>query len=206
MSLDAEKFEEFYCPNPTNVSVNLISIFKIIKGIKNSDSVSFYILKEEPFVIYVKHSNISKKCTHVTKLNLLDIDDKIYQIPNMHFDSYIVMSSSDFLSYITELSTVSNEVCVSSYNGSLILKSTGDFAEQTISIESSTQLESNPSNDSKNCVSTVSGVFNIKYILMFTKSTNLCNTVEIYIKDKYPLTLLYNVANLGVIKFCLVPD
>ena len=49
------------------------------------------------------------------------------------------------------------------------------------------------------------GLYNIKYIQLFTKSTNLCGTVEIYLKTGYPLTILYNVANLGQIKDCLAP-
>ena len=51
-----------------------------------------------------------------------------------------------------------------------------------------------------------SGLYNIKYIQLFTKSTNLCGTVEIYLKTNYPLTILYNVANLGDIKLCLSPN
>ena len=50
-----------------------------------------------------------------------------------------------------------------------------------------------------------SGTFYIKYLLLFTKSTNLCTTVEIYLKNKFPLILVYNVANLGKLQYCLAP-
>jgi proliferating cell nuclear antigen len=198
--LDAEKFEEYTCSSNTNISLNLLSVFKIIKSVKNSDTVSFTIYNSEPYYIYISHSNSDKKCKHRTKLRLLDINDKIYQIPDMQFDSYITMSSNDFLTYISELAIISNEINVSNNNNKLILCSKGDFAEQTIEVESSSVVDENFNKENE------SGDFNIKYIQMFTKATNLCNTVEIFIKNNYPLTLLYNVANLGNIKFCLIPN
>ena len=73
----------------------------------------------------------------------------------------------------------------------------GDFAEQTITIN-----ETN-----SDVVSTFQqGEFNIKFIQLFTKSTSLCSTVEIYLKTDFPLTIVYNVANLGQIKYCLAPE
>jgi proliferating cell nuclear antigen len=44
-----------------------------------------------------------------------------------------------------------------------------------------------------------------KYLNSFTKSTNLCSTVEIFLKENYPLVIEYNVANLGKLQFCLAP-
>jgi len=40
---------------------------------------------------------------------------------------------------------------------------------------------------------------------LFTKSTNLSNSIELYLKTDYPLILKYSVANLGEIRFCLAP-
>lgn len=196
--LESAKFEEYICTQDTNVSLNLLSVFKIIKSVKNSDTVSFSILKTEPYYIYICHSNSDKKCKHSTKLRLLDINDKIYQIPDIQFESYITMASSDFLSYIGELAIISNDISISNKNNKLILHSVGDFAEQSIEVESSVSSDEHKSYET--------GTFNIKYIQMFTKATNLCNTVEIFIKNDFPLTLLYNVANLGNIKFCLTPN
>jgi len=40
---------------------------------------------------------------------------------------------------------------------------------------------------------------------MFTKCTNLSNTVDIYLKNNYPLIICYNVGSLGILKLCLAP-
>jgi proliferating cell nuclear antigen len=46
-------------------------------------------------------------------------------------------------------------------------------------------------------------VFSLKYLTIFTKCTNLCSNVEIYLKNSYPIILRYSIASLGEIKLCL---
>ena len=192
------KFEEYICKNPTNIGVNLLSIFKILKGIKHADTISFTIYTEEDTFMYIECHNSDKKATIMSKIKLLDLDIKLYNIPDIAFDSYITMPSSDFQTYITDLSNVSSEIHFSSNSKAMKLRAIGDFAEQVITI--------NETNEDVNCGEEQFGTYNIKYIQLFTKCTNLCSIVEIYLKTEYPLTLIYNVANLGQIKYCLAPN
>jgi proliferating cell nuclear antigen len=142
--------------------------------------------------------NSNKKTSIESKVKILDMDEKIYSIPDISFNSYITMPSSDFQNYVLELSNVSDIIDFKSNSKELILSAKGDFAEQQIKInESNDSLEEG---ENYEC-----GTFNVKYILLFCKSTNLCSTIEIYLKSEYPLTILYNIANLGKIKYCLAP-
>ena len=106
------------------------------------------------------------------------------------------MPSNDFQNYIRELSIITNKVKIESVDSKFTLYGHGDFAETIINI-------GEISNDSNSNVATET--FNLKYLLLFTKSTNLCTTVEIYLKNKFPLILIYNVANLGKLQYCLAP-
>lgn len=193
--LQREKFEEYICTKVTNIGVNLLSIFKILKGIKHADTISFTIYQNEEGHMYIQCENSEKRSKICTKIKLLDMDEKIYKIPDIRFNSYITMPSSDFQTYISDLSNISNEIHFT-YNKALKLRAIGDFADQSITI--------NETNDNS-VAEEQYGIYNTKYILLFTKSTNLCSTVEIYLKTGYPLTILYNVANLGQIKYCLAP-
>ena len=196
--LYAEKFEEYVCEGEINIGLNLVSIFKILKGSKHADTISFYINKDEQTVLNIKTVNSSKKTGVESKIKILDMDEKIYNIPDISFNSYITMPSSDFQNYILELSNVSDVINFKSNSKELILSAKGDFAEQKIRINESNDLLKK--DDTYEC-----GTFNIKYILLFCKSSNLCSTIEIYLKSEYPLTILYNIANLGKIKYCLAP-
>ena len=49
-------------------------------------------------------------------------------------------------------------------------------------------------------------MYSLKYLILFTKCTNLCNLIHIYIKNDYPLIIKYNIASIGDIKLCLAPN
>ena len=49
------------------------------------------------------------------------------------------------------------------------------------------------------------GVFALKHLVLFSKCTNLCASIELYLKNDYPLIIEYMVASLGEIKLCLAP-
>ena len=195
--LKSEKFEEYVCKDSINIGINLLSVFKILKGIKHTDTISFTIFQDDENNLFIESQNSEKKSTITSKIKLLDMDEKIYNIPDIKFESYITMSSSDFQTYISDLSNISTEIEFRSNFKVLILKSIGDFAEQSIKI--------NETNCDICSSEEQSGLYDIKYIQLFTKCTNLCGIVEIYLKTGYPLTILYNVANLGQIKYCLAP-
>ena len=95
--LDASKFEEYTCVSEINIGLNLLSVFKVLKGIKNTDTVSFTVYQEDHCSIYITTENSDKKATITTKLKMLDMDEKIYSIPDIKFNSFITMPSSDFL-------------------------------------------------------------------------------------------------------------
>ena len=51
----------------------------------------------------------------------------------------------------------------------------------------------------------IQGVFALKHLVLFGKCTNLCNSIQMYLKNDYPLIIKYTVASLGEIKLCLAP-
>jgi proliferating cell nuclear antigen len=52
----------------------------------------------------------------------------------------------------------------------------------------------------------VQGMFELKYLVLFTKCTNLCTSIQIFLKNDYPLVLRYMVANLGEVRLVLAPQ
>ena len=198
LRLEASKFEKFYCKNPMHAGLNMTSLYKIIKSVKNSDIISMYINENNTTKLNIEIENKEKKTNILTVLKLLDIDEDILDIPNIEFDTVKTMPSNDFQSYVRELSIITNKIKLESYNNTFYMSGEGDFAETKIVIGDSNNIELQNEHNA-------SGIFYIKYLLLFTKSTNLCTTVEIYLKNKFPLILVYNVANLGKLQYCLAP-
>ena len=197
LKLLSEKFEHYYCKSAISAGVNMNSLFKIIKSMKNNDIIRFFIQSNDINKLNIQIENKEKKTIILTQLKLLDIDDDILKIPDIKFNSVINMPSNDFQSHIRELAIITNQINITSNNGMITLQGDGDFANTNITVGEKTE------NKDENLI--VTGKFNIKYLLLFTKSTNLCTTVEIYLKNNYPLILVYNVANLGTLKYVLTP-
>ena len=75
--LKGEKFEEYICTRDLNIGLNLLSVFKILKGIKNTDTIAFTVYKDDDTVIYITTENSDKRATIVSKLKLLDMMKKL---------------------------------------------------------------------------------------------------------------------------------
>jgi proliferating cell nuclear antigen len=198
VKLLATQFEKFYCENNITLGVNMLSLFKILKSIKNNDVVTFAMTSDTTKLI-IKLQNKEKQTEIVSNLKLLDIDENLLNIPSIEFDSIITIPSNDFQNHIRDLSTISNEIVIKTDEKSITFEVEGDFASQSIKINQ--QMNGLQMTKSTNTYNT----YNLKYLLLFTKSSNLCNTVEIYLKTNFPIIILYNVANLGQLKFCLAP-
>ena len=199
LTLEAGKFEQFHCEEDFCVGVSLVSIFKVLKSAKNSDIIVINIPKNDKTKLNIIVENKQKKTSIHNCIKTLDIDSYKIIIPDIDFDSVINIPSSDFQGYIRDLSICSNIINIRTTDNKLILSSHGDFASKTIYIEESNEgIHLNKSSASDNN-------FNLKYIMLFTKGTNLCNNIELYLKNGFPLVIVYNVANLGCVKFCLAP-
>jgi proliferating cell nuclear antigen len=198
--LHEDHFEEFHCDTKTMCGINMIYFFKLLKTVGNNDVLTLFIKKNSFNELGIRIENKEKNTIMESYLKMLDISEEKLEIPDIQYDSVISMPSVDFQKYCRDLSVISNQVCVTSTDSKFILESNGDFASQKIIIgEAQNGLIFSKKNQK------VSGTFDLKYLNSFTKSTNLCSTVEIFLKTEYPLIIEYNVANLGKLQFCLAP-
>jgi hypothetical protein len=58
----------------------------------------------------------------------------------------------------------------------------------------------------KDTAEIVTGNFSLPHLVLFTKCTNLCNNLEIQMKNDWFMLIRYVVANLGDVKLCLMPQ
>ena len=204
MKLDSENFEEFYCPKKVIVGLNMLNLFKLIKTMTNSDTLTLFMDKDNENQIGLRINNADKKTQTTYKLNLLDLDEDEIKIPPAEFDTELTMPSNDFQKIIRDMISIGENVQIQSFGTTLKLCCKGDFAQQeTVLGETSEGLSFSQTQDPNK---PTDGNFSLKYLILFTKCTNLCNLINIYIKNDYPLIMKYNVASLGSIKLCLAPN
>ena len=204
LKLDASKFEYFYCEGRKLIGLNILNLNKIIKTIHNNDTLTLYMTSDDCNHLCIKIDNSEKNTTRVTKLNLLDLENNNYEIPAATFNSVITLPSNDFQKICRDINNLSEFVEIKNVNNRLIISCEGDFCSQEIVIvDSDKKMVLNE--DSDNC-EIFQGIFNVRYLVLFTKCTNLSNTVELYLKNDYPLIIQYTVGSLGSIKLCLAPQ
>jgi proliferating cell nuclear antigen len=203
LKLEADKFEVFHCPEPITLGINTLNFFKLIKALQNNDILTLFLEKDNINQLCIKMDNGEANRTTTYRMNLMDLNQENFQIPSVEFDAVITLPSSDFQKICRDMYNLGDNIEIRSYGEQISFSCTGDIASQTTTIGQSNIGGLSVINE--NTSNIVQGVYALKYLVLFTKCTNLCNTIELFLKNDYPLIIKYNVASLGEIKLCLAP-
>ena len=194
--LKSENFEDYQCSEEQVIGINMLAFNKLIKSVSNNDTLMLSIIKGSEHVLHIEIVNIEKKYNHKFELKLLDIDNEIINIPKIELNSVVTLPSAELQKLCRDMLNISQYVTITNRGGNLIMEVDGDYARQR------TVLGDPESEESEEVIE---GTYSLKYLNLFTKATNLCNNVEIYMKSNYPIIIKYGVANLGELRFCLAP-
>jgi proliferating cell nuclear antigen len=201
LKLDAKNFDEFSCKHEQiNIGVNMTYLFKLIKTINNTDILTLFLEDSDINKLGIKIENSDKNYISTYKLNLMDLDKTIYSIPPTDFTTIITMSSHEFHKICKDLSIISDTVEIKSYQKKLIFTATGDIASNEVICGETINGLTIVSKDDDEIIQ---GIYDLKNLILFTKCTNLCTNVELYMKNDYPIVIKYDVAQLGSVHLCL---
>ena len=113
------------------------------------------------------------------------------------------MPSLDFQKICRDMTLLgAKSVEIKNVGSSLTFGCKGHFASRTTVMGDS---ENEFSIQKKKSDEIVTGSFSLPHLVLFTKCTNLCNNLEIHMKNDWFLMIRYVVANLGSIQLCLMP-
>jgi len=201
LKLHADKFESYYCLKKIYVGINMLKFHMLIKTIQNGDILSLFIHKNDPNILGITIENNEKNVKTTYKLSMLDIDVVNVDIPPADFNTIITMPSAYLQKIIRDMHNLAEYIEIKNIGGKLILSCQGEFCCQETVLATETQNIQIKNNE--NTQEIIQGIFSLKYLSIFTKCTNLCSTVEIYLKNSYPIILQYSIASMGSVKLCL---
>ncbi len=203
LKLNKEKFDEYKCNNKIIVGVSMINLFKLIKTVTNNETLTFFIDDADQNQLGIRIENAEQNKVTNKKLNLMDLNEESYEIPPAEFDSIITMPSSDFQKICRDMHSLSDTIEIKSVGSQLIFSCKGDFASDTTTLgETPDGVNFVKSNDASDIIQ---GYYNLKHLVLFTKCTNLCQNLEIYMKNNFPMVITFSVGNLGKLKLALAP-
>ena len=203
LRLHADRFEYFYCPAKYVLGINMIYLFKLIKTLSNNDSLSLFLPASNPNNLGIRAENAEKGTTNTWMMKLFDTNVENIEFPNISFTSIIHMPSTDFQKICRDFNALAEKLEITSSNSDLIFRCVGDF------VDGETVMMSNQQSGievERKTNEIVQGMFELKYLVLFTKCTNLCTSIQIFLKNDYPLVLRYMVANLGEVRLVLAPQ
>jgi len=205
LRLNSDKFEKYDYRNSSPklvIGMNTDHLYRIIKTASNDDTVTFYIEKDDPNTFGILLEDGEKKQVTRYKLNLLDRDEPDITLPDTEFSTHITMPSLDFQKICRDMTLLGAKTTeIQNVSSSLTFSCKGHFASRTTVMGDSESEFSIQKKENE----IVSGTFSLPHLVLFTKCTNLCNNLEIHMKNGWFLMIRYVVANLGEIKLCLMP-
>lgn len=193
MCLHHDNFEKYECKTRTLAGMNMLNTFKILKAITGTDTLTM-VIGHSGETIDMEIENDVKKTMTKFKLKLLDINDDIYDQPNITMDCTTIVSSALFQRIIRDMTNLADNVQITRHTNKLSFKCDGDFVQQETDIECSDTIDY-----------TISESFSLKYINMFIKASSICSNIEINQSHNGPIAFKYSIANLGHITFFLAP-
>ena len=205
LRLHSDRFENYFCPAKHILGVNMIYLFKLIKTMGNNDSLTLYLPASNPNKLGIRMENAEKSTVTNYFLKLFDTNVDEIKIPELNFSNVIHMPSLDLQKICRDMNALGEKlhVEITSSGSDLVFRCEGDFAEQeTVISENNTSMKVNKTPGSPSS-GVVQGMFQLKHLVLFTKGTSLCPTIEMYLRNDFPLILRYTVANLGEVKLML---
>ena len=208
MRLDADKFDVYkynYHKKKLTLGIDINNLLKCLKCMSNFDTMTWLVDDEDINKLIIILESTEKKEKKTFKLNLMDIEEETYDISPIQFPYSIILPSQDFHKYCKDMATSTDKIEIKATSNRLFFSGKGEIGN--------IDFEVGETNGGLSIISTTSntneivqGLFELKFLLIFTKCTNLCNQVTLFLKNDYPIILTYQIASLGEIKLVLSPS
>ena len=208
MRLDADKFDVYkynYHKSKLSLGIDINNLLKCLKCMSNFDTMTWLVDDDDINKLIIILESTEKKEKKTFKLNLMDIEEETYDISPIQFPYSIILPSQDFHKYCKDMATSTEKIEIKATSNRLFFSGKGEIGN--------IDFEVGETNGGLSIISTTSntneivqGLFELKFLLIFTKCTNLCNQVTLFLKNDYPIILTYQIASLGEIKLVLSPS
>lgn len=206
--LDADKFDTYiynYNKKKLTLGLNLNNLLKCLKCMSNFDIMIWQVDSDDMNKLVIILESTERKEKKIFKLNLMDLEEEKYEVEPIDFPYSITLPSQDFHKYCKDMASATDKIELMCTNNKVIFSGNGELGQVEFEVGETNGGLSIEVNSS--CTDEiVQGLFELRFLIIFTKCTNLCPTVTLYLKNDYPLIVQYCVTTLGSIKLVLSPS
>jgi len=208
MRLDADKFDVYnynYHKNKLSLGIDIGNLLKCLKCMNHFDTMTWLVDDDDINKLIIVLESNERKEKKTFKLNLMDIEEETYHITPIQFPYSITLPSQDFHKYCKDMAASTDKIEIKATSNKLFFSGKGEIGN--------IEFEVGETNGGLSIISTISntneivqGLFELKFLLICSKCTNLGNQVTLCLKNDYPIIVTYQIAALGEIKLVLSPS
>lgn len=196
--LATANFEAYECRAPFEVGVNMTEVFKLVKQANLKDVLRWWVPQDDCHKLHIGITPREAGIGNLFKYQLLDMNATEMELPDVTFDLLLTMPSAYFHKLMKAMQDIGTTVTITYERQKLTMDCQGLKASQTVMVEDENLTAMSMGEDAS-----FRATYPLKFLAMFSKAHTLCTTVEIMMKEGYPLVLKYDVGSLGEVKFCL---
>ena len=205
LNLDAPNFDSFRCDEPKiTIGVDMSNFYAALKTINDNDPIILYMNRDNRNSLYIRSLNQSNESSEETDIEifLMEITNPDLPLPQTDFQSKIIMKSEKFHTACKQLHNSATFVEITSIDDQISFKGQSEGAKISKSYRDINQNKPRNKKDKKNIIQ---GVYELRNLMGFSKCNKLCDIIEIYLKNDFPLVLVISIANLGKMYVFLTP-
>lgn len=202
------EFIKFDCKYPSyTIGLDPQSLYNFIKNIDKDGKMSISVSETNKGTMNIDLYNKEKQklCSYMFKL--MDLDVKTYNIPPPEFDIIIdEMKTDEFHNMCKEMAD-GRYLRVTCTEKKIEFRCKSSAGEKKREYENggSVTISFTSKDDKNHGPKIISEYFDLHNIIMFNKCRTLCSTIQIYLKNKYPMFIRYKVATLGTMQVGFTP-
>lgn len=209
VKLDGDKFLKFKCKKKKlTLGVNLGDMFKFLKTLNPEDTLTFDQEHDNKNFLHIKMESADNNEVDDCELKLLELPKEKMSIPDILFEAVVTINSQKFHKLCREMKSIADYVEIKCLKNKIEFSCRGDIGNRKKCYKTdngSDRVNIQYARKDNNKPFIVQGIYELKYLVMFSKCASLCPCIEIYLKSDYPLILQYKVADLGRLLLCLSP-
>lgn len=207
VKLNSDKFDEFRVRYPTySIGLDLTQLHKFLKTIEKGSIMTMSIDKDDEQNIVFQVQNDGKNNDSVYTQKLMDINEGEKKIPHdASFEISVIMDTGDFHKICREAYQFSEFVEITCTSKKIMFKCQGDSNAYCKTIKNADGGVKIVCLNENNKPIIVQVIFELKYLVTFGKCVNLCDDIQLYLKNDYPIFIQYTIADLGKMLVGLTP-
>jgi proliferating cell nuclear antigen len=203
IQIESDNFLNFCCKHEKyQLGINLEKLNKMIKFVEKEDVLNISLNEKDLMHLIIEIERATTKGKKILKIPLIELVYEDKQTKKTDYEKIISTTPNIYKKIFRELDDF-EDVTIKCTNKKILFTYKDDSGteinDEYVLDEDGINIDNFDSNDD------FLGIYPIKYLVLFVKCANLCENIEIYMKNEFTLTVKFPTISFGKIIISLSP-